>query len=119
LNREDGSIMPLAIGLSALAVALTLAMCEVATLQVTHSRAQSEARFAAMLVIKSQNGIPPVAELDYGPTLSGLIQASSIRVVSHDSKTVEATVCETWQSPFGLHADQLVCAVSRSRTVPV
>ena len=111
--------MPLAIGLSALAVALTLTLGEVATLQVTHTRAQSEARFAAMVVLKAQNGIPLVPEFDYAPTLVGLIQASSIRVISHDSKTVEATVCETWQPPFGLHADQLVCAIARSRTVPV
>ncbi len=118
MKLDRGSTLPLVIGLITLLLATIFITTELQTLLIQRANALSEARFAALYVAKQTSKIPPVVGLDYGPAVEGqLVGVSSITVVTQDGKTFEATVCETWHSPLGLHADTEVCDNAKARAI--
>jgi hypothetical protein len=118
MKHDKGSTLPLVIGLASLLLATVFLTTELQTLLVQRSRALNEARFAALYVAKQSAGFAPVVGLDYSPSIAGqLLGVSSVRVSTQDGKTFEAIVCETWKSPFGLHAETDVCDSARARVI--
>jgi hypothetical protein len=112
MRNDEGSTLPLVIGLASLLLATVFVTAELQTLLVQRSRALNEARFAALYVAKQTEG------LDYSPAIAGeLMGVSSVRVATQDGKTFEAIVCETWKSPFGLRPDTEVCDSAKARAI--
>lgn len=118
MKRDRGSTLPLVIGLASLLLATIFTTSELQSFLLQRSRALSDARFAALYIAKQTSGFPPVINLDYSPAVVGeLSQAASISVTSSDGRTFTARICHRWQSPFGLHADSLVCDEAKSRVI--
>ncbi len=118
MRRETGSTLPLVIGLATLTIATVFVTAELQSLLVQRGKALNEARFAALYVAKQTAQIPPVIGLDYSPSIRAeLLGATSVKVATADGKTLEATVCEVWHSPLGLHHDVEVCDSARARAI--
>ena len=106
------------IGLSALLISMVLVTAEAQSLVLVKARALSEARLAALYIAKQTAGFAPVLGLDYSQAaLSVLGPILSVRVASLDGKTFDATVCENWASPFGLHPAVAICDRARARAI--
>jgi hypothetical protein len=130
VKRESGSILPLGIAIIAGTLALGMVFLELGGVQYQTVRNKQLSDVLALKVAGQlvTDGIPPVIGLDYSPTVTGLIAASSktigvtakyISVVSRDGKTMEAVFCTGWESITGLTLGNFgdVCATSRARAI--
>ncbi|MEY4397665.1 MAG: hypothetical protein RLZ53_241 [Actinomycetota bacterium] len=130
MKRESGSILPLGIAIIAGTLALGMVFLELGGVQYQTVRNKQLSDVLALKVAGQlvTDGIPPVIGLDYSPTVTGLIAASSktigvtakyISVVSRDGKTMEAVFCTGWESITGLTLGNFgdVCATSRARAI--
>lgn len=130
MRGDRGSILPIAIAGLALAVMATLIFLELTGVQVQTLRNK---QLADVMVLKvstdlKNDGIAPVAGLDYFPPVKNLAVAAAknlritptrVLVRSNDGKTMEAMVCTEWQSITGLRLSNFgqVCASSKARAI--
>jgi len=118
MKADEGSTLPLIIGLSALLISMVLVTAEAQSLVLVKARALSEARLAALYIAKQTAGFAPVRGLDYSQAaLSVLGPILSVRVASRDGKTFDAEVCQKWESPFGLHPAVAICDQAKARAI--
>ena len=118
MKKDSGSTLPLLIGLVTCALAVTLTLSEILSVQQQVLRAKSEARFAALLVARETAGIDPIIGLDYAPAvISNFAELESLEVVTLDGLTLEATACVRWISPLRLRAEEVICSSARARTI--
>jgi hypothetical protein len=118
VKNERGTTLPLLVGLSTLALAISLVLSEKLSLQQQSLRAKSEARFAALLVAKHTAGLEPVIGLDYSTSILAEFPAlESLQVISVDGLTFEATACLRWNSPLKVTPTEVICQTARARTL--
>lgn len=116
MRRDAGSTFPLIIGFVSILLALTLGLSEILSLRLSQDRALADARFAAVYLARDSQDVPLVRGLDYSSVVSSLIpEATTASAVSSDGRTIEVSLCETWQSPFGLHSPANVCDQALAR----
>ena len=130
ITQDEGSIIPLGIGVIALTAFVAFVFAEL--IGVQYQTIQNK-QLADVLVLKvasdlRADAIAPVANLDYGPVAWELLKVASshmqvtvsdFSLLSRDGKTVEATVCSEWNSLTGLSFGSYgkVCASSKARAI--
>jgi hypothetical protein len=118
MKRDDGSTIPLIIGLATVLLSVIFTASELQSLFVAKQRALSDARFAALYVAKAASGNDPVIGLDYSQTVRALLLSpGEVEVRTLDGKTFEAIVCVLWVSPLGVHQPVQICDRARSRVI--
>lgn len=118
MRREEGSMLPLIIGATALLLGLSLTLSEVLALRLAQDRTKADANFAVLYVLKQLQDIPPVVGLDYAQVVVGQVpEAISLRVASDDGRTLTAKICESWESPLSLHVSAQVCDQASARLI--
>lgn len=130
MKAENGSILPLGLGVIAATLAFGLFFLELGGIQYQTVRNKQVSDVLALEVAGQLLGddIPPVMGLDYAPAISSLVQQATkllqlvpenFSVISQDGKTVEATFCTRWVSVTGFALGNFghVCASSKSRAI--
>ena len=127
---ESGSIIPLGIAGVALSLVISLVFLELAGVQLQTLRLKQVSDALALSVASDLkvDGIVPLIGLNYAPSQSELLSASTrlvevqpieISVMSLDGKTIEAVICSRWKSISGFTFQNLgeVCARSKARAI--
>lgn len=130
MRTDKGSILPLAVGLLALSLVVSMFFAEQLGVQFQTLQVKQLADVIALQVASDleRDQIEPIRNLDYRPAVKANLEQgaqflnihpSQYSVTSFDGKTIEARVCEKWRSITGLKLDVFgeVCASSRARAV--
>jgi len=130
VKSDRGSILPLGLAGLALTLAVTLLFLELTGIELQTLRNKQLADVMALKTATDlkNDQIPPVVGLDYVPAIRPLIfntsknlrlSPTSLRLVSHDGKTMEAMVCTRWISITGFSFGNFggICATSKARAV--
>jgi len=127
---ERGSIFPVGIALIALSMSFGLLFLELIGIQLQTLRNKQVADVLSLKVAGDllRDGIRPITGLEYLPTTQAellvtlkhlKLNVSQASVTSVDGKTLEATVCSSWQSIIGFSVGNSgeVCAKSKARAI--
>jgi hypothetical protein len=130
MRGDEGSIIPLGIGLISISICLSLFFAELIGVQFQTVQAKQLSDVLAIEVSSSlaRDSVPPVIGLHYEQTVQELVSKvalllritpSSIAVFSSDGKTIEAMVCTQWKSVTGFTFNGFgsVCSSSKSRPI--
>lgn len=116
MRSDKGSTLPLIITFGFVLLALTLTLGELISMRLAQDRVQSDARFAALYLVRETGDIPFIAGFDYADVVAGqLPEAERLSAISQDTKTMMVRICERWESPFGLHPPGKTCDEAKAR----
>jgi len=130
IGSEEGSIVPLGIGVLVLTSVFVLVCVEIVGVQMQSMRVKQLGDTLALEVASQleSDRVPPVIGLNYLPSVSAKFQKLSqflnlsitdARIQSNDGKTIESMFCVEWRSVTGISFGNFgkVCESSKARAI--
>jgi hypothetical protein len=130
IRSETGSTFPLAIGITALSIALTMFWLESIGIQIQRLQLKNLGDTLVLEVARElkTDGVQPVVGLDYAPVTSRQLADGSrflkleithSSIISYDAKTIEGLLCSRWKSISGFTFGTVgeVCVSTKARAI--